>query len=191
MYWAKLRYALAFRRSDLPAAVREVRHLAMLVHTQGILLAESVANAMGRFEVRARQIAAASGTDVTWWDAPAADQLDRQRRVAFASVYFAYPGVSEATLRKAAECAASPCAMLIEAATANRTFGAYGASDNLALIGSLVERYGCEAAVLERIRQSRELPATEALEALRDDLGEQVERYLGVHVHAAMEVSPR
>lgn len=39
MDWAKLRYALAFRRSDLPAAVGEVRHLAMLVHTQRILLA--------------------------------------------------------------------------------------------------------------------------------------------------------
>ena len=179
MFWVKLRYALAFRRADLPAAVREARHLAMLVHTQRILLAESVANAMGRFESRAREVATASGADVTWWDAPAADQLDRQRRASFASIYFSYPGVSEATLRKAADCAPSACVMLIEGATANRTFGAYGATDNLELIGSLVERYGCEAAVLERIRQSRELPAPEALEALQDDLGEQIAKHLG------------
>lgn len=179
MFWAKLRYALAFRRSGLPAAVGEVRHLALLVHTQGILLSESVAIAMGRFEARAREVAAASGADVSWWDAPAADQLDRQRGTSFASIYFSYPGVSEATLRKAAGCAPSPCVMLVEGATANRAFGAYAASDNSALIGSLLERYSCEPAVLERIRQSRELLATETLEGLRDDLGEQIGKYLG------------
>jgi len=179
MYWAKLRYALAFRRSDLTAAVGEVRHLAMLVHSQGLLIAESVAIAMGRFEARAREVAAVYGTDVSWWNAPAADQLDRQRQAAFASIYFSYPGVSEATLRKAAGCAPSPCMMLVEGATANRSFGEYAASDNLALIESLLERYSCEPAVLQRIRQSRELPAGEALEGLRDDLGEQIASNLG------------
>jgi len=72
-------------------------------------------------------------------------------------MYFSYPGVSEATLRKAAGCAPSPCLMLIEGATAN----------------------SCEPAVLHHIRKSRDLPAGEALEALRDDLGEQIAKHLG------------
>jgi hypothetical protein len=116
---------------------------------------------MGRFEARACAVTTGSGADVSWSNASAADQLDRQRAASFASMYFSYPGVSEATLRKAADCAPSPCLMLIEGATANRTFGAYAASDNSDLIGSLLERYSCELAVLQRIRHSRELPAGE------------------------------
>ena len=179
LYWAKLRYALAFRRSDLPAAVGEVRHLAMLVHTQGLLVAESVATAIARCEARAHEFAIASGADVWWWDAPAPEQIERQRHAAFASLYFSYPGVGEATVREAAACTPAPCAMLIEGAAANRAFSAYGASDNWALIGSLVERYGCETAVLQRIRQSPPLPAPEAVESLREDVGERIANNLG------------
>jgi len=179
MLWAKLRYALAFRRSDLQAAVREVRHLAMLVRSQRLLLAESVAIAMGRFEIHAREAAAARGADVAWWKAPDTEQLDRQRRVAFASVYFSYPGVRGTTLRQAAGCVPSPCVMLIEGATANRLLGAHGATNSSELVESLLERYSCEPEVLLRVRQGRRRSANNPLDEVRSALGEQIAQHLG------------
>ena len=177
MYWAKLRFALGFRRSDLPAAVAEVRHLTMLVRSQRLLISESVALALSRFEARARQVAVAAGEDVSWWAAPDTDRLELEGRTVFASVYFAYPGVREATLRKAVTCAPSPCVMLIEGAIANRML-ANGPGDNSGLIGTLFPQYGCEPAVLERIRQSRKATAGEALESARNDLGDWIATHL-------------
>jgi hypothetical protein len=48
MLWSKLRFALGFRRGELAAASAEVRHLADLIQSQGILLAEMVAVALRR-----------------------------------------------------------------------------------------------------------------------------------------------
>lgn len=177
--WAKLRYAAGLRRGDLPAASAEVRHLADLVRSQRILIAEMVAVALYRLDARAREIAAASGADLSTWPAVDPAQLDRQRRLGFASMYFTYPGVSPETLRKAVRCMSAPCSALVEGVGAHRAFGAYGMTDNLALLAQLAQEQGCESAVFERVRNSREVPAGEALEALSSEVDRQLPKLLG------------
>jgi hypothetical protein len=168
--WAKLRYVAGLRAGDAAAASVEVRHLAELMRTQGILVAELSALMLYRFDAQAREAAAAEGQDVSAWPAPDLDQLDRARRVAFASLYFTYPGVREETVRAAVGCVPMQCTALIEGAAANRSFGAYGSNDHLKLLSDLGAKGKCETAMMERIAHAQELPAGEALEALSNEI---------------------
>lgn len=177
MHWSKLRLALGFRRGDVLAASAEVRHLADLIRSQQILIAEMIAVMLYRFDARARDVAAAAGLDVSAWPAGDTAQLDRHRKMAFASMYFAYPGVSPQTLRKAVSCMPSSCSALLEAAGANRSFGAFATPDNFALVSELATEHGCEAAVLARIAASRELPAQEALQSVSEDVDQQIPKF--------------
>ena len=112
------------------------------------------------------------------WPALDRDLLDSQRHVAFASMYFTYPGVKPETLRRAMGCVPLPCVALMEGAGANRAFGVY-ASDNLALVSELAAANGCEKAVIDLAVHSKELPASAALEQLGEDVDAQIPRQLG------------
>ena len=171
--WARLRFVLARRRGDHVAASGEVRHLAALLRTQNILISDMIAVAIYRIDDAARRFAAAAGADVSGWLPADLDGLDRFRQTAFASMYFAYPGVKPETLRKAVACTGTPCTTLIEGAGANRAFGAY-ASDNLQLVLELAAKQGCEPAMLARAVATEEVPAAKALEILGDDLEAQI-----------------
>ena len=174
LLWTKLRFAVALRSGDLAQASAEVRHLAALIRTQSILIAEMVAVAIYRLDARAREVAAAKGFDTTGWPEPDVDQIDRHRRIALASLYFTFPGVKPETVRKAVECMPSPCSALLEGAGANRTFGPYGGFDNLDLVSDLARDRGCESAILDRARGARELQASEALSSAAEDVGQQI-----------------
>jgi hypothetical protein len=99
--------------------------------------------------------------------------------MAFASMYFTYPGVSEATLRKASACVTSPCSALLEGAGASRQFRAYAATSNLALIEELIKTNHCEGPLLTRFAKGRELPAGEALQVLADDVEQVIPKMFG------------
>lgn len=171
--WAKLRFALARRRGDHAAASAEVRHLAGLLRTQDLLISEMIAVALYRTDDAARRFAAAAGADVSGWPPADLEALDRFRQVAFASMYFTYPGIKPETLRKAVGCMITSCTSLIEGAGANRAFGSY-ASDNLQLVLDLAAKRGCEPAMLTRAAATDEVPAAKALEILGDDLETQI-----------------
>jgi hypothetical protein len=176
--WSQLRYALARRRGDLVQASAEVHHLADLTRSQGILIAEMTAVAMLRLDEHAMQMAGAAGYDVSGWTPPDVEQFGLYRRMEFASVYFTYPGVSAETVRKAVGCMPSPCSALLEGAAANRSFGKYGTTDNLALLGELFTARGCEAPSLARVLRSRELLAPEVLsEGLPEDLEGRIPKF--------------
>jgi hypothetical protein len=178
MHWAKLRLALGLRRGDAVSAAAEVRHLVKLIRSQRLLISEMVSIAMLRSDVRAREVAAAARADLTGWEAIDPVMLDSQRRASFASMYFTYPGVREETLRKASHCMPSPCSALIEGVVAARSYGRFGARDNLPLIRELYAANGCEPAMLERMDAARELDPGEALELAVDDLPEQIAKHL-------------
>lgn len=172
--WAKLRYAAALRRGDLAAASAEVRQLAELVRSQGILIAEMIGITILRFDAQARLRFLQAGQDVGGMPPNDLEAIDRERTLVRASMYFTYPGVSPATLRKAVECMPSPCGALVEGLGANRGFGAYGATDNLALVQELAQARGCEPALLARVVGTREQPPSEVLEVLADELDTQI-----------------
>jgi hypothetical protein len=161
MAWSKLRYALALRRGDMPAASDEVRHLAQLIRSQQLLIAELVAINLEKLDPQA---------DVA--------DLALRRQVEVASVYFGYPEVSPATVRKAIACAPAPCSALIDAAAANRSLAQYASTDNLALLRQLAADDGCESPLFDRISGGRELPAGEAVESAADGLSGAIAKWL-------------
>jgi len=178
--WSKLRYALGLRRGDLAAASAEVRHLADLLRTQGILIAEMIAVALYRLDARARDAAAAAGFDVSAWVAPDPDQLLRHRETMFAGMFFTYPGVDSETVKKAVECLPSPCPALLEGVGANHAFGAYGSSDNLQLVRELALKHGCEEAIMERAVLSAQLRAGDAFEIFNSEIDAQIPKHMAL-----------
>jgi hypothetical protein len=180
MDWVKLRYAQALRRGDAQAASVEVRHLADLIRSQGILLAELVAVVIYRFDVPVRAAAVSAAQDVGGWTAPDLDELQLHRQVAFASLYFAYPGVDPETVRKAMGCAVSPCVAMAEAVAFNRSLGQAGGGENLALLNQLAAERGCDATLFARMNGTHEMATAEALETVSDDLPLEIPKHLGV-----------
>lgn len=178
-HWSKLRYAAALRRGDLAAASAEVRQLGALVRSQGILIADMVGLAILRLDAHARSRLLQAGWDVAGLPPADLDLMEREKNLTRASMYFTYPGVSPATLRKAVECMPLPCGALVEGLGANRGFGAYGATDNLALVQELAQARGCEPALLARILGTQELPPSDVLEALAEELDTQIPTRLG------------
>ena len=176
MQWAKLRYALARRRGDHASASAEVRHLADLIRSNNLLIAEAIAVALYRIDAGARE--AAAGADIPDWPALDGSLLDTQRHVAFASMYFTYPGVKPETLRRAMQCVPMPCVALVEGVGANKAFGSYG-GDNLAVVTELAASNGCEKALIGIATSSRDLPAADAIQRMGDDLYAQIPRHLG------------
>jgi hypothetical protein len=166
--WAKLRYALAVRRGDLPAAMIDVRHLADLIRSQGILIAE--ASALSVYGLEA-QVHAPGAIDP--------DELSRRKDLAFAAIDFANPGVDPAVVRKAMECSKAPCTAIAEAVAMNRSLAAAAGSDNLALLNELAEARACDGELLGRLKGSREYPTAQALGELADDLPQAIPKRLG------------
>jgi hypothetical protein len=148
--WAKLRYAMARRRGDLPRASAEVRQLADLTRSQDELIAEMIAQSLYRLDGAARAAANASGFNISGWERVDPDALVKLRKVEFASPFFAWPGVKLETLRRAVACMPRPCMALVEAASMNRRASLAG-PDNFKVVRELAEKYNCEAAVLERV----------------------------------------
>jgi hypothetical protein len=127
-----------------------------------------IAVSLYRLDARARTAFVAARADVSGWPEPDLDQIDRYRRMVFASLYFAYPGVAPETMRKALACMPSPCPALIEAAGGNRAFGTFATPDNLDLTIELAKSRGCDEPLLDRVAHTRELSASDALTALSD-----------------------
>jgi hypothetical protein len=178
MLWSKLRFGLGLRRGDLTSASAEVRHLADLVRSQGILLAEMIAVAIYKLDARARELVAAADVDVAGWGDLEVDQLERYRRTTYASIFFTFPGVSHDTVKKALDCMLSPCVALTEGAGANRSLGAYAATNNLPLLREIAGEYDCEEALIARAADGQEMSAGEALEAAARDLESQIPKHL-------------
>ena len=176
--WSKLRFGLARRRGDLPAAGAEVHHLGELLRTQGNLIAQMIAVALLGMEAHARRMGSLAGYDVTGWPAPDLDQKDLERRMAMGGMYFAYPGVKPETLKKAMACLGTPCPALLEALGANKAFGSFSGGDNLQLIKELAASRGCETRVITRALEANELSAPDALRSLGADLEAQLPRYV-------------
>lgn len=169
-YWVKLRYALGFARGDVAQASVEVRHLADLMRSQGLLVSELNAMMIYRNDAQARAAAASASIDVSNW--PAMDPALTQAwgKMAWASGRFALPGVSEATMRKAATCMPSPCSGLVEGLGLGRSLGGYATADDMSVVTDLGAQAGCEADMISRAGAAHPVSPAEALMVLSDDL---------------------
>ncbi|MBL8915857.1 MAG: hypothetical protein JNM17_34480 [Archangium sp.] len=127
-HWAKLRLLKGLHENDLANASLEVRHLAELIGTNGILVGDMIRIALFGIE---RAFYEEHGIATP----PAMTQNDamRRRHAAFAAMDFLLPGVDGATREKAMKCIPNRCSALMEGmgAAASLRGIAPGAADQL------------------------------------------------------------
>lgn len=163
VHWTKLRFARAFRFGDFLEASREVRHLANLLSTQNVVLAQVIAAILLKVEERAFLVATRRGLSVPGW-APAgtAEDLDRLRRIDRVSYAFFLPGVSEKVMARALDCAPARCTAITEGAWSHATVGELSSEDTREGFGRIVEDSGCQGPLLAKIREGQKLSLHEA-----------------------------
>lgn len=163
VHWTKLRFARAFRFGDFLEASREVRHLANLLSTQNVVLAQVIAAVLLKVEERAFLVATRRGLSVPGW-APAgtAEDLDRLRRIDRVSYAFFLPGVSEKVMARALDCAPARCTAITEGAWSHATVGELSSEDTREGFGRIVEDSGCQGPLLAKIREGQKLSLHEA-----------------------------
>ncbi len=163
VHWTKLRFARAFRFGDFLEASREVRHLADLLNTQNVVLAQVIAAILLKVEERAFLVATRRGLSVPGW-APAgtAEDLDRLRRIDRVSYAFFLPGVSEKVMARALECTPARCTAITEGAWSHATVGDLSSYDTREGFGRIVEESGCQGPLLTKIRASQTFSLHEA-----------------------------
>ena len=143
-----------------------------------VLISQAHAVVLYSWDAREREAAAAAGQDVSRWPQADAAQLHRYRQVAFASMFFAFPGVRPDTLQKALACVPAPCVAIGEGLGASRSVGKHESPDHTALLKELGAKYACEPALLERASQSSELPAQVVLNDFHEGIGGAIPGYL-------------
>jgi hypothetical protein len=121
VYYAKLRFVRALGDGNVADAMNEVQHLADLIHSNGIAIADAVASRIVGVESQFIAVAAQHGYSGVDNYAP----LDPADAVAFhdialAGFAFIYPGVDDAVAKRALSCMPSPCAALSERITLRR-----------------------------------------------------------------------
>ncbi|MFT3840826.1 MAG: hypothetical protein QM723_27805 [Myxococcaceae bacterium] len=159
MEWAKLRFVRAFVDGDLASADAEVRHLAALIESQGIVIADAIAVAVMRIDAQARAAAVAAGRDFGSWAQVDDGEAASYRRVSLSGPYFFAPGVSEAVVKKAHGCLANPCSALAEGLGMQLSFAPYSDGSTRALVEGYAQQSGCSQSLLDRVRQSPPMEA--------------------------------
>ena len=109
--WVKLRLVKARDEGDLAQASVEVRHLGDLIASSGTLLGEMIRAAFFNIE---RGFYEDLGVQPPA-PVPSADDVSQLRGVAFAGMYFLFPGVKREVREKALACTPMRCVDLMEA----------------------------------------------------------------------------
>lgn len=161
IHWTKLRFAHALQTGELAPASAEVRHLAMLLRTTGLVIADMVAMKLLDLEREAHAAAAAAGMNVTQWQPWPKEALDRYRKLARSSSRFLLPGVEPAVMKKALDCnPIARCSAVYEGVGSHATMSSFAALDTRAEMNALADTAGCDARLIAWLRQNR--PSTDA-----------------------------
>lgn len=121
--WAKYRLLSALRHGDYLEASEDVRALARLAHSTGLLIGTAAASAILRLEHAAHGAAVAPPGE---WTPVSEPQLERLQAVAFGSVSFNSPFTPVGLSGRARACGVlTRCAGLVEAAAVARLISAY------------------------------------------------------------------
>lgn len=164
--WIKLRFAQALRDGSLVDASLEARHLAELLHSQGVLIGEMFSVAVLRLEREAWAAAAGRGLAPAGWTPPDAEELEGHRRLARISHHFFLPGVDPEVMRRARGCLPAPCSALTEAAFVHAAMGELAPTDTRGAFWPFVEELtGCDRGLLDLVRSSPTIPAADAARA--------------------------
>ena len=118
--YAKLRYVRALAQGDLAEAIREVQHLADIVHSNDIMIGDFAAVRIVELQGPFFAAAAARGYPPQG-PAPLDDQGEtRYHDLLLAGTAFTMPGVDDAVMKKGLDCAPNPCIAINEAISEQR-----------------------------------------------------------------------
>jgi hypothetical protein len=173
MNWAKLRLAAGLRHGDLPTAAAEVRHLADLIHGQGVLLADMVAVMLLRHERAAYD---AAGGAVLGMDPLTTAELDRLKAMYRRADGFFFPGVDPKVMQKAAACAVNACSGMHEGEWADAAFGEFVPERTSSRLRTLMNERRCDSAIMAKV-QLRPLSSEDAKASILDR--PSLEKYFG------------
>lgn len=156
--WVKLRLAHALVAGDLAGASRDVRHLAGLLNSQKVMLADIFALIMLQMERYAYDAALARGLDVRGWAEPMSQEtlLEHRRLVRVMGSFF-MPGVAPEVMDRARECTPDPCMALNEAAWVEASVGALSPERTDEAFWRHFEAAGCSPAFSRRLRDNRQM----------------------------------
>jgi hypothetical protein len=152
--YAKLRYVRALAQGDVAEARNEVQHLADLLHSNGILIAEihaaKIVSLAQQFETVAVQEGYPSAAP-TRLDAAGYGQL---HDLMLAGTAFMMPGVDDAVRERAMDCVPDPCGAISEALSMHREMERLSETESDDLFWSLAEGRGCDSALLKLFKGS-------------------------------------
>jgi len=187
MDWAKLRLVQALGAGDSAAAIGDVQHMADLIASNGIFIANEAAAHIVGYEQRFDGAAGAAGIPLPLGNPPFADQAESQRfqDVALTGVAFMFPGVDPAVAKRALACSPTPCAMLGEQIALRREYDSF--TDTAEDDGSfeLADQSSCDRTYLQLIETS----PSAGIESLDGMMGSELllEKLFGAEVRARAE----
>lgn len=164
--WAKLRLARALEVGDFAAASADLRQLAKLLRTTGLVIGDMVAFKLLDLEREAHAVAVAQGRAVAGWTPYATDDLQRYRRLARSAPWFLYPGVPEDVMARALACnAVSACSPIYEGVGSHTAMAHLSDVNTTAAMARLAGRAGCDDALLGWLKRTPQLNARQIIDA--------------------------
>lgn len=153
--WVKLRLVRGMAANDGAGASAEVRQLAALISTSGLVIADAIAVHILKLDARARAVASTRGVSVEGWPELDPDQALRFRRVVLSAPYLFAPGVSEDVIKKARRCLAQPCSALAEGLGIQLALAPYAKQQNGEVVEGAVRGAKCSERLFETVRRAK------------------------------------
>lgn len=164
--WAKLRLVKGAREGELGKASLEVRHLAVLVGSQGTLVGEMIRLALLRIDRHAWET---SGVPIPE-DVPTMPRLDEARVVGRTAPYYLYPGVPKAVQEKALARGLTKCSQVMEALGATVAFQDIVPAP-AGQLDWLVAQASCDPSLAAKLRAGGPSNAAALTESFLDEQG--------------------
>jgi hypothetical protein len=177
--WMKL--ALQYAHWSLASAGPIAdQHLAWLVHTTGGTIADNVSLRMSGLSGATFKVASQAGvlpSGLVSADPAAMTQLDELSR---AGAAFFWPGVEPAVMKRARDCAPSPCSSFMEGAFLRKTLGQLSPANTDDAFWSIGESIqSCDKGLLDLVRLSQPKSNEQALSLLQTLPQPPLERLFG------------
>jgi hypothetical protein len=187
MDWAKLRLVQALATGDA-SALGDVQHLADLIASNGILIAEFSAAHIVLYEQQFENVASSTSLPLPPGTSPFANQGDYQsfHDLALAGASFMFPGVDPAVARRGLSCSPTPCVLLSEWIGMRRELDSFTDTAEDQNSFGLADQSGCDRTLFEAL-ETAPSAGIEALDGYMESDPLPLERLFGSEIRARAE----
>jgi hypothetical protein len=152
--YAKLRYVRALAEGDVTDAMSEVQHLADLLHSNGIFIAEIHAAKLVSLGQQLEMAAAQRGYPSMVPPRLDSSGYDQFHDLMLAGIAFTMPGVDDTVLKRAMECVPEPCSAINDAVAQRREMERLSEQEDDGFFWSIAESLTCDSALLNLLKGS-------------------------------------